>query len=1656
MKRSTFSNGEAGTKRIFLIAVMLITAFCLAFTLMPSFSVQAEGIGGTAFSSDYDSQEEAYDAANLFNEQLVEEGIVLLKNDGNALPLSSGAKINVLGKNSANIAIGGTGSSTGSGSIEAPKAVSLYESLGDAGFELNPDLMAFYEDNELSGVGRPSPSMGQYLNWLSTGETPPESYTPELKATYADYDDASIVVITRIGGEGYDLPLTMISGSEPAAGSLAGDHYLELDLYEKAIFASLEADASVSKVIVIVNASQQMELGFLNDSTNYSKVKAAIWVGGPGQSGVAAIGRVLNGEVNPSGHLVDTFAADFTKDPVWFNFGNSGSKGSYGTIAINEETQEEVFTGGRGNYVDYEEGIYLGYRYWETAGFEKDDNWAWYDENVVYPLGYGLSYTSFSWEMVGSPVIPSPLTIDSNIEVTVKVTNTGSVAGKDVVQLYYTAPYYDGGIEKSYVRLADFAKSPLLAAGASANVTMSVAVKDLASYDYSDANQNGFKGYELEAGNYTFRVLKNANARSTNGVADFTVNVPVAATNGATNGATGLKFTHDEVTGTLIQNLFDDVSQKALNGRLEDKTVDAVKDTGGFMNVMTRATAQGGLAGTIPTDYPDNARRTVSQVFLDSYKTPSSTAARIAADEGKPWYMEEFPTQAENELGEVTIFLKDLMGKASDDPLWDDFMDQMTYKEMASLIGHGSFHTTPIERLGKPWSIEVDGPVGLVPRQSGGELEYLNNYVCCVYATQPVVAATWNKELVHEYGNMTGEESIWGNTDFALSGIYAPGLNIHRSPFSGRNFEYYSEDGVLASKMAAEFCGGAFEKGLYTMMKHYVLNDQETNRSGVHTWADEQTMREIYFLPYEKAIKDGNSRGAMAAYNSIGTTWTGNSYALMIDLTRNEWGFEGMIITDWAGYNANTHSWMVRTGTDLVLGGSGEGTLPYEGDDLTPTYAWALRRAAKAIMFTVGNSNAMIPRLSYADVNANPADFRGTVPYTMDVSGAKPNYELDEPLDVTYSAVNLPTQLILDPATGIITGTLPKADPSNWWAPVPESYTFTITATVPTGSTINTSVSQEFTIKQAALSPITMLSSGRVGIPYYNDALQYSLSVPYDPTEITFKLDPGLKYGSWVIRPASPALPAGLVLNSNGTITGTPTVATEEPIEVIIIVSALGVTDASLTRSISVLPASPAISFVNVTLDAGEVASEYNATLVATGADAITFASDNLPAGLSLDPSGAISGTPTVAGIHMFSVTASAEGFDPVSAIITLNIAEEEVIVLPAITFNNALLAAGKVGSAYSATVAASGAEGITFTSDNLPAGLTLNTDGSISGTPTEAGTYLFNVTASATGATSAEASIAISIAQEDEVILPIIVFEDAMMVAGEVGSVYSATLTATGATEITFASSDLPAGLTLAANGSISGTPTEAGTYLFTVTASATGAISTEASFAISIAEEDDVIILPAITFNDVKLVDGEVGTAYSATLSASGATGITFASSNLPAGLTLAANGAISGTPTTAGTYMFTVTASATGAQSTQASIVISVAEEDEVVQPAITFNDVLLEAGKVGTAYSATLSASGATDITFASSNLPAGLTLAANGAISGTPTEAGTYLFTVTASATGSASQSASVAVYFATDVEAVTGCGSALNASTFVMSLMTVMAAGVFLFLRKRH
>ena len=441
--------------------------------------------------------------ANKLNEKIAEEGVVLLKND-NALPIETdGAKkpkISVFGKNSVNLVYGGSGSGGGNTS----DAATIFDSLKSAGYEVNPTLQKFYESNS-SGAGRgKNPAMGDIPTGLLIGETPQSSYTKEVKDSYKEYNDAALVVFSRIGGEGFDLPRTMVDDKgKTLAGSNDGDHYLQLNNYEKDLLKAVAAD--FEKVIVIINSSTSMELGFI-DETEYG-VDAALWIGAPGGSGINALGRIMSGKVNPSGRLVDTYARNFKNDPTWANFSNNLKKdGNRYTI------------GGEGTnayFVDYEENVYVGYKYYETRGYDEDVNYGaseWYDENVVYPFGYGLSYTNFEWEIIDStPKAGSALEKDGKISVKVRVTNSGEVSGKDVVQLYYNAPYRSGEIEKPIVGLCAFAKTNEIAPGQYEDVTLEFNVSDMASYDYNDANHNGFKGYELDFGSYRIIAARNAN-----------------------------------------------------------------------------------------------------------------------------------------------------------------------------------------------------------------------------------------------------------------------------------------------------------------------------------------------------------------------------------------------------------------------------------------------------------------------------------------------------------------------------------------------------------------------------------------------------------------------------------------------------------------------------------------------------------------------------------------------------------------------------------------------------------------------------------------------------------------------------------------------------------------------------------------------------------------------------------------------------------------------------------------------------------------------------------------------------------------------------------------------------------------------------------------
>lgn len=863
--------------------------------------------------------------ANELNEKICAEGIVLLKNEDGALPLKTEEErtVSVFGKNSVNLVYGGSGS----GGANTADAVTLYDSFTASGIKFNPVLKKFYENKSMSGDGRPSnPGMNDpNISNFPTGETPWANYVsaPDVIDSFGSYDGAALVVFSRIGGEGFDLPRSK------------DGHYLRLDANERELLS--QVCGAFDKVVVIVNCATSMELDFLDDPQYGSKIKAALWMGTPGFSGINALGKILCGEVNPSGRLVDTYARDFTRDPTWRNFGNN--------LEANGNTYKVGSAGtNTGNaYVYYEEGIYVGYRYYETRAHEERkkvlasnplateaDREAWYDQNVVYPFGYGLSYTTFDWEIADISHEPGAvLGADDEITVTVKVTNTGEYEGKEVVQLYYSAPYEAGGIEKSHVVLGAFGKTDPIPPDGEDNVTLKLKVRNMASYDWDGRTQGDtdYRGYILEGGDYDVRLMKNAHDPSDIPALTFCV-------------ADDIKYPADDKTGKNIGNLFDDV-----NGEMKQNR---------FVRIMSRADFE----GTFPTFGKDKEKSKPSSFFNDLRYTKNDL-------EDKPWHVAEsnMPTYSKTPLSfeQTKIKLHTVRELEYDDngegeALWNELLDQLTLGEMSRLIGTGNFNTMQLEGIGKPKTIDPDGPAGFTIFMEMSSTKTV--YGTCFYASECVVAATWNTELAQEMGRMIGNEGLWGNArgdGRPYSGWYAPAVNIHRSPLSGRNWEYYSEDGYLSGKMASAVIGGAKEKGVYTYLKHFALNEQETNREGVMTWADEQTMREIYFKPFELAVKEGGTLAIMSSFNRIGKVWAGGNYALLTSLLRQEWGFKGMVVTD---FNTNANympaDQMIRAGGDLNLC---QDIQP--SDEYTATQISAMRNATRNILYTVSRSNAM-------------------------------------------------------------------------------------------------------------------------------------------------------------------------------------------------------------------------------------------------------------------------------------------------------------------------------------------------------------------------------------------------------------------------------------------------------------------------------------------------------------------------------------------------------------------------------------------------------------------------------------------------------------------------------------------------------------------------
>ena len=797
--------------------------------------------------------EQAAEQSRAMAQELVQEGAVLLKDQNNALPLAEGTAVNLFGYGSVDPIYGGSGS----GASDTSSNIDLVTGLTNAGFTVNQELVDFYKK---SGVSRAAQKGFEGSNF-TPAEVPAAQYTDTLLQNAKAFSDVAIVTISRVGGEGGDLPQDMYAAGYSKTDD--GRHYLELTQDEEDLLALIKAQG-FSKVIVLINSSNAMELGFLEDDS----IDAALWIGSLGSTGFNAVGEILSGKVNPSGRLSDTYAYDLTTAPAYWNAGDF----TYSNL--------------KHHYVEYAEGIYVGYRFYETRYVDNSAgvcDEAAYAKAVQYPFGYGLSYTTFEQS------IADYKTTDSAIEMTVEVKNTGAVAGKDVVQVYYTAPYTIGGIEKSHVVLAGFAKTSLLEPGASEKVTITFAPEDMASYD-----ETGAKAYVLEAGTYQIKLMNNAHE-----VIDHReYEVPATITYSGENARST-----DLVAAT---NEFEDVAQ------------------GQIKQYVSRADWE----GTLPTTRTDG-------------KTAS--AETVAAKENTPVY-ENNDSDQPITIADHGLTLEDMTGLDYDDPKWNDLLEQLSVDDMTNMISNGGWSTPEVASVGKPATNDLDGPAGIN--------SLVSNLKGVSFPSEVIVGSSWNTDLAQRFGTAFGAEAAANH----VVGLYAPGMNIHRTPFSGRNFEYYSEDGLLSGKMGAAMVQGVGSQGVYTYIKHFALNDQESNRLSISVWANEQSIREIYLKPFELSVKEGGTTAVMSSYSRLGNTWAGASKALLTDVLRNEWGFHGMVVTDSAMGNT---SWMdvnlaIRAGGDMMLCLMG-----VKLDSSSNTAQQAMRRACHNILYTQANSIAI-------------------------------------------------------------------------------------------------------------------------------------------------------------------------------------------------------------------------------------------------------------------------------------------------------------------------------------------------------------------------------------------------------------------------------------------------------------------------------------------------------------------------------------------------------------------------------------------------------------------------------------------------------------------------------------------------------------------------
>lgn len=993
----------------------------------------ASAAAGDTYKTDYAKFDDVTAAGAAVNLDLAREGFVLFKNIGNALPLTGSPKVTVLGEAADSLATGGGGSGAqqrpgagttgGSGLVTNNTGSStVFDSLDAAKISYNNSVKEVYKGwtsgttAGTGGIGGGNPAdTAKYMDKTDgAGESvfagqnynlATDRLLKDVENTYGEYNDAAILVISRTGSEGGDNPSHGVFGHTDE-----NEHYLELNDSEKQLIAY--AKLKFDKIIVLINSPSVMELGALQADDG---IGAILWVGQPGWNGIMPVGEILMGTVNPSGRTVDIWMNDFADDPSWYNFGNYSQAlyalaGVYGNDVHNGNGTVTIKNGGSNagvyNAVDYAEGIYMGYRYYETIAAdmnkaEADSGEAWYNDTVTYPFGYGLSYTSFTQEITGIKINGTAGTAiagDATVEVSVKVTNTGSVAGKEVVQIYSHNPYVDGGIEKAEIDLVGFAKTPEIAAGQNATVTVTFKAKDMAAFDFDDANGNEQYGYELEPGEYTLSLRKNshtvieertvtvenlvtwdedgnpdtpnnifsqkgnyyeeANVNSYNWTDSGNKHYMTRGTAGADNLniLTFKDAVHDRYNGTEeeVERAKDDLKKVIWllteDNDFTDGAVNSLK-----LSVNNAANTLYGQLGT--TNGVTFDRDTDNPLTVEVETDYKNYWTKTKEDIPATW--KQGAAKVDPATGLYPITIKEMRGVEYDDVVtesdkaifgdtvgqkkWDVFLNQLTYGELFKTMESGNYRQTGLATIGESTVTDQDGPGQLKGRSGNGYA-----YVCEV-----VIASTWNVELAERQGEVIGNECMWINGNNGPNvGWYGPAMNIHRNPLAGRNFEYYSQDGLQGGKIAAAVTKGAVSKGCHVYLKHLVLNDQETNRTGSSMFATEQALRQIYLRPFEIATREGNANGFMNSYSHIGIAVSVNT--ILVDrVIIGEWGFKGLAVTDYGGGGATGYSaWGGLRGLTMGLG-------------VTYTTYGSYNAAKNCVEISVGNKTVESPTQWY-------------------------------------------------------------------------------------------------------------------------------------------------------------------------------------------------------------------------------------------------------------------------------------------------------------------------------------------------------------------------------------------------------------------------------------------------------------------------------------------------------------------------------------------------------------------------------------------------------------------------------------------------------------------------------------------------------------------